>query len=287
MTTERGQRLDLGGVCVELDGRIGTLRLLRPPANAIDGELLRDLRRGLDALEQGGVDGYVFAGRPGLFSAGLDLPALLQLDAAEMSLFWNQFFATFLRLYRSPLCAVAAIDGHAPAGGTVLALTADHRLMARGNFRMGLNEVAVGLAVPAFLCHVVSHLLGQRAAERVLTQGLLLDPDEALRIGFVDGLVDPAPEANLPPPATAATSSEPPSPRPVEVAALAELSRRLAAPERARRQTKRALRAPIADAIEAGFVRESEAFLDFWFEPECQSQLRAVVARLGRGRQGG
>ncbi len=291
MTTQGGQRIDFRGVSVEIDGRVGTLRLQRPPVNAIDGDLLSDLGAGLDALEQAGVDGYVFAGRPGLFSAGLDLPALLQLDAAAMGLFWNQFFATFIRLYRSPLCAVAAIDGHAPAGGTVLALTADHRWMTRGPFRMGLNEVAVGLAVPSFLCHVVSHLLGQRAAERLLTQGLLLDPEEALRVGFVDGLADPAPDDGLATPARAANAPDAPSDapplRPVEAAARAELMRRLAVPEQARRQTKRNLRAPIADVIEAGFGRESEVFLAFWFDPECQRQLRAVVARLGRGRQGG
>ena len=248
-------------VDVSRTGRIATIRLQRPPANAIDGRLLADLVAALDELEAGGTDGFLLVGHPGLFSAGLDLPALLQLDRAAMTEFWRAFSTTFLRLWRTELCMVAAIEGHAPAGGTVLCLAADHRVLADGPYRMGLNEVAVGLAVPRFLCQVVTARLGLAAAERVLTTGVLLTPPEALAVGFVDQVV---PQAD------------------VIATATAVLEARLALPDQARRGTKAALRAPLGDAIANGVEAEIESFLQAWFAPHCQRELQAVVARLAK-----
>ncbi len=247
------------------DGRIATVRLQRPPANAINGALLAELIAALDALEASDVDGFLLVGRPGLFSAGLDLPALLQLDRDGMADFWRAFSATFLRLWRTELCMVAAIEGHAPAGGTVLCLAADHRVIADGPYRMGLNEVAVGLAVPRFLCQVASARLGLANAERLLTTGALLTPHEALAAGFVDQVV---PQAD------------------VLDAATAVLHARLAVPEQARRATKAALRAPLGDAIARGNEAEIESFLEAWFAPHCQRELHAVVARLAKRKEG-
>jgi enoyl-CoA hydratase/carnithine racemase len=251
-------------VAIERSGAVATVRLQRPPVNAIDGPLCEALQAALDALEADAeVRGLILAGRPGLFSAGLDLPALLQLDRPAMADFWRLFVSTFLRLWTTPLCVVAAIEGHAPAGGTVLALAADHRIAASGRFQLGLNEVAVGLTVPGFLCRVVVALLGQRAAERVLTRGLLVAPEEALALGFVDAVALPAD---------------------VVPQAEAELRARLEVPEQARRQTKRALRRALADAVARGLDDEIEGFLDGWFSPACQRELRGVVERLAARR---
>ncbi|MEY3013237.1 MAG: hypothetical protein RIT45_1972 [Pseudomonadota bacterium] len=253
---------DTGASCIRIErhGEIAILRLARPPVNAIEGAFCRDLVAALDALEADTeVRGVILAGRPGLFSAGLDLPALLALDQAGMREFWYAFTGMFLRLWSSPLCIVAAIEGHAPAGGTVLAIACDHRIMADGPYKMGLNEVEVGLGVPVFLCAVVRSMLGQRVAERVLTQGLLLTPLEALAVGFVDEVVAQAD---------------------VMRRAHAELAVRLARPEAARRATKTALRRPHADAIRAGLDAEVDAFLAFWFSDDCQRELQRVVAAL-------
>jgi 3,2-trans-enoyl-CoA isomerase len=249
-------------VTIERDGKVAALRMCRPPVNAIESGLCRALVGALDALEaDAGVEAVVLAGRPGLFSAGLDLPALLALDRADMRAFWVDFVGAFLRLYRTPLVLVAAIEGHAPAGGTVFAITADHRVMADGPYKMGLNEVAVGLAVPPFLCAVVVGLLGQRNAERLLTTGALLPPHEALAVGFVDEVVG---------------QDE------VIARAKAEALRRTTLPPEARRETKRLLRARHSDAIAAGIEHEVDAFLDFWFRESCQAALAGVVASLSR-----
>lgn len=252
-------------VDVQRDGRVATVRLQRPPANAIHGPLLTELIAAIDELEGSDVDGFVLLGRPGLFSAGLDLPTLLQLDRDGMAAFWRDFSTTFLRLWQTELCMVAAIEGHAPAGGTVLCLAADHRVMADGPYRMGLNEVAVGLAVPRFLCQVAVARLGQRNAERLLTTGSLVTPAEALAAGFVDEVV---------------------AQDDVVATSIAMLQARLAVPDKARRATKAALRAPLGDAIARGNDTEIESFLESWFAPHCQRELRATVERFARRKEG-
>ncbi len=172
------------------DGRIRELRLARPPVNALNLDLLREL--GLE-IERAARDSssIVVSGKPGLFSAGLDVPALLELDREGLT-------AVFVELYRAqrtlaycPVPVVFALTGHCPAGGTVLAIHGDYRILARGEFRIGLNEVQVGL-FPGDLIHgAFARLTGGHAAQ-LLTRGALVDPIEALRIGLVDELAEPA-----------------------------------------------------------------------------------------------
>ena len=94
----------------------------------------------------------------------------------------------------------AALTGHSPAGGAVLAICADYRVLAEGPYRIGFNEVEVGLPVPEVICRVLVHVLGQRTAERLAVSGALLGPAEALRFGLVDEL---APVAEVVPRAIA------------------------------------------------------------------------------------
>ena len=86
----------------------------------------------------------------------------------------------------SPVPIVAAITGHAPAGGTVLALFCDYRIMAQGDFRLGLNEVAVGIPLPPVILGGLRRLVGARAAERLGVSGALISPEQALAVGLVD-----------------------------------------------------------------------------------------------------
>src|SRR5439155_13782368 len=88
----------------------------------------------------------------------------------------------------APIPVVAALTGHSPAGGTVLAVFADYRIMAEGPYKLGLNEVQVGLPVPEVLVRGLQYLVGTRQAARLAVGGLLLDPAEALKVGLVDEL---------------------------------------------------------------------------------------------------
>src|SRR5699024_6350386 len=120
-------------------GRIHELRLARPPVNAINPELCAALRGAIDAAVDAGTEGLVLSGGPKVFSAGLDVPYLLSIqdDADALHAAWNGFFDAARALAACPVPVAAAIAGHAPAGGCVLALCCDWRVMAEGPFAIG------------------------------------------------------------------------------------------------------------------------------------------------------
>ena len=174
---------------IDHEGRVREIRLARPPVNALNGEILNALVAAVHAAS--GESALLITGQPGVFSAGLDVPAILALDRASMA----QVFATLWRAQQaialSPAPVVFGITGHCPAGGTVLAIHADYRVMASGEFRMGLNEVQVGLFPGAVIHGAFARLVGGHAAQ-LLTRGALIDPATALRVGLVDELCEPA-----------------------------------------------------------------------------------------------
>ena len=152
----------------------------------------------LDTVQASGARALILTGRPGMFSGGLDVPALIDCKRPEIERFWQQFFRLSGRLAASPVPVIAALSGHAPAGGAVLALQCDYRIGINGNFKIGLNEVQVGLPVPGTILLALEEVIGLRLARRIATRGTLLPMAEALAIGLVDELVEPdMPDARL------------------------------------------------------------------------------------------
>ncbi len=244
---------------IEHDRGILELRLARPPVNALNPALISSLKRAIDEAPNDGAAALVLSGSPGLFSAGLDIPALLQLDRDAMRAFWNDFFGVCAALARSPIPVVAAVTGHSPAGGAVLAIFCDYRVMARGEFRIGLNEVQVGLIVPDCIQAALRRLVGTYRAERLLVAGAMLDAEDALAAGLVDELtgVDQVPTR-----------------------ALAWLEPLLRSPRHAMLETRAMARADLARLFEDPASLPVEEFLDGWFGPEAQTTLHALVERL-------
>jgi len=173
----------------EHEGGIHELRLARPPANALNPELVQALRQAVETAPDLGARGIVLSGRPGMFSGGLDVPELVRLERAAMESFLGEFFGLMRAIAASRVPSVAAIAGHAPAGGAVLAIFCDARIMAEGDYRIGLNEVQVGLSLPAVIHAALERVVGIRQAERLAVSGRLVSGAEALRIGLVDELV--------------------------------------------------------------------------------------------------
>jgi 3,2-trans-enoyl-CoA isomerase len=257
-------------------GAVRELRLARPPANALSPELITALGKALDdaaaaarpatAAAAGrpgaaGLAALVLSGAPGMFSAGLDVPHLLTLDRGGIRAMWHEFYALLRRLARSPLPVVAAITGHSPAGGAVLTLYCDARVMAEGDFRIGVNEVRVGLPMPPVILGAIRRLVGPRLAERLCVTGALLPPAAALRAGLIDEIVAPG----------------------QAVARALELAQELAAlPPTAMTETRRLARADLAALFDGGLGSEVEALLDSWFTAEAQATMRALVERLAR-----
>ena len=169
--------------------QIRELRLARPPVNALNEELLRALTDAVESARDRAA--LVITGQQGIFSAGLDVPSILTLDEAGMVPVFTSLWYAQRAFARSAVPVVFAITGHCPAGGTVLAIHADYRVMAAGDFRLGLNEVQVGLYPGPVIHGAFRRLVGGHAAQ-LLTRGALIDPATALRVGLVDELCDAA-----------------------------------------------------------------------------------------------
>ena len=237
---------------------ITEIRLNRPPVNALDTALLVALREAFEQAAANGQRGLVLSGAQGLFSAGVDIPALLALDRDGVRRFWQEFFTLCSTLARLPIPVVAAITGHSPAGGAVLALFCDYRVMAQGPYRIGLNEVQVGLIVPDSIQHALRRVVGTYRAERLLVSGAMIESDAALACGFVDEL----------------TVAEQ-----VTTRALHWLGELLALPSQAMLATRALARADLVAAVDPDTL-PLDYFLDAYFRPEAQATLQQLVARL-------
>lgn len=244
---------------IDLEGGIRVLRLANPPVNALSPALIATLRDALDRTVADGVDAVVLAGGPKVFSAGLDVPTLLTLSRDDLLEFWRDFFGVAARLSRSPVPVAAAIDGHSPAGGAVIALFCDMRIMARGPFKIGLNEVQVGLPVPGAIQAVLRRQVGPRVAERLLVTGEMIDSERALELGFVDALCEPG---------QALTE------------AVDWCRRVLAMPRQAMTATRAEARRDIAAIFADENALELHRMTDAWFSEETQATMRALVERL-------
>lgn len=172
-------------------GEVLEIQMNRPPANALNEEMVDAISSAHANACAQGAQAIILSGLPGMFSAGLDVPELLQLDRAAINRFWTAFLSLMKSLAGSPVPVVAAITGHSPAGGAVLAVHCDYRVAVAGSFKIGFNEVRVGLPVPRTILLAVERLVGGRWAAQLATQGLLLSPEQAREIGLVDELAEP------------------------------------------------------------------------------------------------
>lgn len=244
-------------------GRIRELRLSRPPVNAINPDLCAALRTAIDAAVAAGAEGLVLSGGPTVFSAGLDVPFLLSIqeDARALHDAWDGFFNAARALAACPVPVVAAIAGHAPAGGCVLALCCDWRVMADGPFTIGLNETRVGIALPPGIMRLMQRAVGDRRAEAMLVAGEMIEAPQALEAGLVDEL--------------AAADH-------VVSRAIARLDVLLDLPRGPMLETRRLLRTGLQNALSPDSMQLDQC-LESWWSPDTQRALQAMVARIGKG----
>jgi len=173
-------------------GDIIELRMHRPPANALNHELLEALLGAYAESLQAGARGLILSGQPGMFCAGIDVPELLGQSRSDIHRFWSLLFQTSKSLAACPVPVVAALAGHSPAGGAVLAAHCDYRIAAEGAFKIGFNEVQVGLPLPPSIMRVFRDLVGARLARQIgmqgqYLQGLLALPPIAMNATRLDG----------------------------------------------------------------------------------------------------
>jgi enoyl-CoA hydratase/carnithine racemase len=242
-------------------GRVRELRLARPPANAFNTGLMRELATRVLRAPADGADALVISGAPGMFTGGLDVPELLRLGPAEVRSFWEAFFALLRGVAASEVPVVAALTGHSPAAGAVLAAFCDYRVMADGPYKVGMNEVQVGLVVPPLIQYAMKRLAGPRVGDALLVSGAMLAPREALRVGLVDQVVAPAE---------------------VVPHAVAWAEALLALPRQAMLETRRLARADLVAQFDALGPRAHEEAAERVLGAEAQAAMRALAERLAR-----
>lgn len=230
----------------------------RPPVNALNPALVAALDTAIVEQTQAGARALVLSGRPGLFSAGLDVPELLTLDEQGMREFWRVLFGLLEHVASSPIPIATALTGHSPAGGTVIALYADYRVQAEGDFRLGLNEVQVGLVVPPVIHQALVRLIGVYPAERHLVAGDMIPAHRALEIGLVDEIV---------------------AVNEVVDRAVAWCQRHLSLPQHAMLATRSLCRRDLIESFSEDAL-DLDGFVRGWFSDETQKTMRALVERL-------
>ena len=169
---------------------VAVLTADRPPANAMDLELLDELVEAIEGVAADPPPALVLAGRPGFFSAGLDLKAVPGYGAADQRRLVDGINRMALGAYALPCPVVCAITGHAIAGGFVLAVCGDHRV-ASTEGRYGLTEVKVGVPYPQGAIGVVRAELTTGAARVLVLGNRLVDAGECVRMGAFDEAVAP------------------------------------------------------------------------------------------------
>jgi len=209
----------------------------------------------LERLEAAKGEPVLFSGVGGVLSAGLDLKEIASLDAAGMQRFVVLVEELMARIFDHPAPTVACVNGHAIAGGCVITICCDHRVMTTNEqARIGLNEVALGLVFPPKIFRIVRHRVPPRALHEVTLRAALHAPKDALRLGLVDELAD--------------------DPRATSEARVTELA---AHPRAAYVATKRSLREGVTSFSKTEYDAALSSTLPAWTSDDIK---RRVLARL-------
>jgi enoyl-CoA hydratase len=173
------------------DDGVAVLTLAHGPVNAMDLDLLNTVTETFEGLADDPARAVVLTGSGRSFSAGVDLRAFLDGGEDYAKEFLPALSEALTTVFSFPRPVVAAVNGHAIAGGAVLACAADHRVMAAGRGRIGTPELLVGVAFPRAPLDIVVHAVGERVARDLVFRGETLPPEEALSVGLVDEVAPP------------------------------------------------------------------------------------------------
>ena len=166
-------------------GKTGTITLDDGKANAMSIAWFAALGAALDQAEAAELSALVFRGRPGFFSGGLDIKKLPTLSADELKKLTRDFAAVMLRVLAFPVPTIARIEGHAIAGGAILALACDLRLALDGTHRFQMNEVAIGIPVPEWMILIAETCVPKAEMVKLLLHARPYTIREAAAAGLV------------------------------------------------------------------------------------------------------
>lgn len=240
---------------------VAVVRLNRGVTNAINLELVEELAAALEKIEHDSeVHGTVLTGsNDKFFSIGLDLPELFPLSRRDFEVFYRAFNRVCLRLYTHPKPTVAALTGHAVAGGCILALCCDYRFVAEGRKLMGMNEIKLGVPVPYVADCVLRYTVGVRNAREMVDSGEFHPPETLLRMGMVDRV--------LPPDRVVAASIE-------------KIQQVGSSPREAFAIIKRNRVEPIEAEVGARLEEKMALFVERWYSDAARERLSAALEKF-------
>jgi enoyl-CoA hydratase len=242
-------------------GPLGILRLDKGRGNAIDDALLEDLARwAVEAARDDQLRGVLLASaHPRIFCPGLDLVSLIERDREGMREFMSHFATVLWGLFGLLKPVVASINGPAVAGGCILALTADYRVLARGAAQIGLNEVKIGVPLPWSVVMLLRSTVHTSSLAEVALLGRNFADEEALRVGLADALADRDQ---------------------LEQTALARLEEFAEKDPLAFGATKGWMRSQVVATMKAHEAETADVWLDAWFSAPTRERLRKMVDSL-------
>lgn len=237
------------------------LRLAHGKASALDLELLTEIQSTLASVAASAARAVVITGSGSIFSAGVDLFRLVKEGAPYVSRFFPAMVNAFTELFLFPRPVVAAVNGHAIAGGAIITAACDYRVMAAGKGRFGVPELVVGVPFPALALEIVRSAVPPQHLESLVYGGATITAAEAFDRGFVHELAEPEALIDR------------------AIAVAADFGSR---PRDAFRMTKRQLRMPYVARARELTSADQEA-LEIWSAPETHENIRQYLERtVGR-----
>ena len=234
------------------------LRLAYGKANALDYELCKAIVETLAALERDDTRPVIITGSGRIFSAGVDLFRVVNEGRDYLNDFLPMLLDAFQKLFEFPRPLVAAVNGHAIAGGCVVACACDYRLAAEGAGRIGVPELLVGVPFPTIALEILRFSVGNAHLQTAVFTGGTFASKDALRMGFVDELVD---EDDL-------------------VARALERARHFATiPARSYALSKRQLHELVMTRVAARAPEDDEAVRAVWMDPETLDNINGYLER--------
>lgn len=232
----------------------------RGKSNPMNLQMFEEMVAVLKELkEDDTVKGLIITGKENFFSSGLDLPEIMGYDKEKTRLFWQTFMDMIAALVSFPKPLISAITGHAPAGGCIVAVACDYRIMAGGNFKIGLNEVPVGIVVPRHIFELYAFWVGRHRAYQFLMEGRLMNPQQASDAGLVDVVV--------------------PAEQVLETAER-KMTQYLKFDQNTWSKTKLNLRRDLIATVSEYESDLIDKVIEHWFEPHTQGILNGFVAML-------
>lgn len=251
-------------ISVDFDKSTGVavLTMQSPPVNSMSLDFITELCINLEKLEMDkacrGL--IVTSSLPKVFSAGLDILEMYGTSPERCGEFWRAVQEMWLKMYKSNMVTIAAINGSSPAGGCLMSLTCDYRIMADNpRYSIGLNETLLGIVAPFWFKDTMANTIGHRNTEMALALGLLYSPSDALNIGLVDQIV---PQDQL-----------------LDTAAKT-MTKWLAIPDHARQITKSMMRKATIDKMTSNREADIQNFVNFITKDSIQKSLRMYLEML-------